>query len=250
MSKRGNTTKAETENFEEVAALLVKVATLAQFERYNRPPLSGTADTEVAGDSASLGEEVGDSYAAAARAEGRLYQERRGVYGARYLSAGGDIMSLSCRKPIAVLIICFAICGPALGQQREDAFKYCQRVGTDDNPGRVPASLVPAFKRAFGSMVDSTLSVEGYLNYRCYQGTVMGCVVGANLNCGKANISTSSQGGDEFCRANPNAQNIPMAATGHDTVYSWRCAGTQAVPVKRFSPVDDRGFEIMNWKVL
>jgi hypothetical protein len=97
---------------------------------------------------------------------------------------------------------------------------------------------------------DLALSVEGYLNYRCYQGTVMGCVVGANLNCGKANISTSSRGGDEFCRANPNAQNIPMAATGHDTVYSWRCAGTQAVPVKRFSPVDDRGFEIMNWKVL
>jgi hypothetical protein len=32
---------AETENFEEVATLLVKVATLAQFERHKRPPLSG-----------------------------------------------------------------------------------------------------------------------------------------------------------------------------------------------------------------
>jgi hypothetical protein len=96
----------------------------------------------------------------------------------------------------------------------------------------------------------STLFVEGYLNYRCYQGAVMGCAVGANLNCGKANVSTRSQGGDEFCRANSNAQNIPMAATGHDTIFSWRCAGTQAVPVRKFSPVDDRGFEIMNWKVL
>jgi len=88
------------------------------------------------------------------------------------------------------------------------------------------------------------------VHFRCYQGTVMGCVVGANLNCGKADAGRTSAGGDEWCRANPNDQNIPMAATGHATVYEWRCSGTRAVPVRKFSPIDDRGFEVMNWKVL
>jgi hypothetical protein len=91
---------------------------------------------------------------------------------------------------------------------------------------------------------------EGYLHFRCYQGTVMGCVVGANLNCGKANVSTTSRGADEWCRANPNDQNIPAAATGHSTIYAWRCSGARAVPVRKVSPIDNRGFEVMNWRVL
>jgi len=67
---------------------------------------------------------------------------------------------------------------------------------------------------------------------------------------GKADTSRTSAGRDEWCRANPNDQNIPMAATGHATIYEWRCSGTRAVPVRKFSPIDDRGFEVMNWKVL
>ena len=136
-----------------------------------------------------------------------------------------------------------------LAQQKEDVFKYCQRVVTDDDPGAVPASLIPSFVRAFGSFPNAG-SLEGFLHYRCYQGSVMGCVVGANLNCGKANISVASQGGDEWCREHPNDQIIPMVATGHSTIYSWRCSGTRAVADRKISPVDDRGFEVSNWKVL
>lgn len=149
---------------------------------------------------------------------------------------------------VCALLLQFA--GLAFAQPQEDAFGYCRRVTTDDDPGRVPASLVPAFVKAFGSMATSALNVEGYLHYRCYQGTVMGCVVGANLNCGKADVSQTSHGGDDWCQSHTNDANVPMAATGHATVYIWRCSGSRAVPVRRSSPVDDRGFEAMNWKVL
>jgi hypothetical protein len=141
---------------------------------------------------------------------------------------------------------------PASAQQRtllagEDPFAYCTRVVTDDDPGMVPTSLLPSFQRAF--QFPGQVPREG-LRFRCYQGTVMGCSMGANLNCGKANISRTSGRGNEWCRDHPNDRNIPMAATGHDTIYEWRCSGTHAVPGRKTSPVDDRGFEIINWMVL
>ena len=160
-------------------------------------------------------------------------------------------MMIMGKAALALLVV--VAMGPAtaaIARQGEDAFKYCQRVVTDDDPGTVPASLIPSFVRAFGSHPDTPRLVEGYLHYRCYQGTVMGCIVGANLNCGKADVSVRSQGGDEWCRENPNDQSIPMSATGHSTIYSWRCSGTRAVPDRKISPVDYRGFEMLNWKVL
>lgn len=133
-------------------------------------------------------------------------------------------------------------------KEGESPFQYCSRVGTDDDPGDVPDSLVPAFARAFGERNSSFIKQQS--SFRCYRGRVMGCMVGANLNCGKANDAKTSQGGDEWCRSHPDDRMIPMAATGHSTIYSWRCSGNRAVPAKAFSKVDDRGFEVMNWKPL
>ncbi len=131
----------------------------------------------------------------------------------------------------------------------EDPFGYCRRVGTDDDPGDVPASLTPAFVKAFGLRMEPP-EVQRGASFRCDRGQVWGCVVGANLNCGKADTSRVSRGGDEWCREHPNDQMIPMAATGHATIYSWRCVGVRAVPAKAVTKVDARGFESTNWKLL
>jgi hypothetical protein len=133
--------------------------------------------------------------------------------------------------------------------QGENPFQYCSRVGTDDSPGNVPASLAPAFAKFFGTRMSSA-EIQQNSSFRCYRGKVFGCMVGANLNCGKANSSNASAGGDEWCRSHPNDTMIPMAATGHATIYSWRCSGNRAVPTKMNSKVDDRGFEVVNWKLL
>ena len=54
---------------------------------------------------------------------------------------------------------------------------------------------------------------------------------GANLPCGKMNTARDNQGADDYCRANPDVDVVPAFATGHDTIYSYRCAGGRPVIV-------------------
>jgi hypothetical protein len=164
-----------------------------------------------------------------------------------------DHASAHCLRPLKLDIITMTCRTGSVGDEPEEkptqgsVYAYCARVVTDDDPGMVPTSLEPAFQRAFE--FSGPVPREG-LRFRCYQGTVVGCSLGANLNCGKANTSRTSGRGNEWCRAHPNERDIPMAVTGHDTIYEWSCSGTRAVPGRKFSPVDDRGFEMMNWQVL
>ena len=85
---------------------------------------------------------------------------------------------------------------------------------------------------------------------RCAGTRLLACAVGANLNCGKANKSRSLPGAREYCRSNPDADNIPMAATGHDTIYDWRCVGRRAVATKVVVAVDAQGYDAGNWKAV
>jgi hypothetical protein len=80
---------------------------------------------------------------------------------------------------------------------------------------------------------------------RCAGTRLLACAVGANLNCGKVNARRSQPGASEFCRANPDANVVPMAATGHDT---WRCIGRRAVAGKTVVAVDRDGYDAGNWK--
>jgi hypothetical protein len=41
-----------------------------------------------------------------------------------------------------------------------------------------------------------------------------------------------------------------MAATGHDTIYDWRCVGRRAVATKTVVAVDAQGYDAGNWKEL
>jgi hypothetical protein len=81
-------------------------------------------------------------------------------------------------------------------------------------------------------------------------GEIWLCNYGANLVCGKANNSRSSAGAAEFCEQNPGSDSVPMAATGHATIYEWKCDGSQAVISSQIVTVDPRGFIAENWKRL
>jgi hypothetical protein len=133
---------------------------------------------------------------------------------------------------------------PAAGQS---PIEYCRSVGTDDVLRPPPPALAEALRRAFG--VTGTYALETSF-YRCDRGAVMLCTVGANLVCGKANTSTSLPAANGWCRENPNSDFIPLAVTGHDTIYEWICEGAKAVPGRKSSTVDDRGFISENWKKL
>jgi hypothetical protein len=54
----------------------------------------------------------------------------------------------------------------------------------------------------------------------------------------------------QWCRDNSNAEFIPAVATGHDTIYVWRChSGTPRV-VRQTLHVDPRGFVAEYWQPL
>ena len=76
----------------------------------------------------------------------------------------------------------------------------------------------------------------------------MACTVGANLNCGKADTRRDLPGATAWCRENPDSDFIPMFATGHETIYDWRCTKGQAVAGNKLVTVDPEGFVAENWK--
>jgi hypothetical protein len=114
-------------------------------------------------------------------------------------------------------------------------------------PAKVPPGLVAAVAAAF-SIDKSTVPNTAFV--RCARATLMGCYVGANLGCDKANTRRVLPGATAWCHSHPNAANIPMVATGHDTVYEWSCKGRRAVAGKQVMQVDPRGYIADNWKVI
>jgi hypothetical protein len=113
-------------------------------------------------------------------------------------------------------------------------------------PQKVPSDLVAAVAEAF--QLDN--AAGGSAVVRCVGPKLMGCYVGANLNCDMADTRRSLPGATAWCRDNPGSSGIPMAATGHATIYDWSCKGRQAVAGKAVMTVDSQGYVANNWKEL
>ena len=87
--------------------------------------------------------------------------------------------------------------------------------------------------------------------FRCGNGHVLVCTVGANLVCDRANTSrTPGRGPVDWCREHPNDAMIPAVATGHDTMCLWRCNNGVPKIDRQALDVDARGFIVQNWKSL
>ena len=63
--------------------------------------------------------------------------------------------------------------------------EYCQQIRTDDTLRTVPASLVSAVARLFQLEAMPLAQVGRSTYFRCADGQVFVCTVGANLACGK-----------------------------------------------------------------
>ena len=97
----------------------------------------------------------------------------------------------------AVLLSRAGLTAPA---SYESPRAYCVRVGTDDTLRTPPSSLAPAFRRLF--------NIRGHYApnaayYRCVDGMVKVCFVGANLPCGKANTSKNQLAVARWCETHP-----------------------------------------------
>ncbi len=132
-----------------------------------------------------------------------------------------------------------------------DPFAYCTAVGNADTPGTpytgpaMPVNIVKALQKAAGAPADAPL--DPYMKgsfWRCMDSKVYACFVGANLPCdSKANTDqTPTQAEVDYCKANPSADFIPAAVTGHDTIYEWACKNGQPSVSKQVFQVDARGY--------
>jgi hypothetical protein len=139
-------------------------------------------------------------------------------------------------------------CAEAVAQ---DVRALCSQVVTDDQVRSIPKSLIPAARRTFGfSAKMSDRIVQASTVVRCMNGIAWLCNYGANLVCEKADVSRNSPGAEGFCRENPDSIGVPMSATGHATVYEWKCVGQQPRIIGQVNQVDARGFIADNWKPL
>jgi hypothetical protein len=137
-----------------------------------------------------------------------------------------------------------------------DPFAYCQFAGTVDKPGpeytgeKMPDGLAMSLRKASGGSDDMPLDlVKNGSSWRCMDGKVYGCFVGANLPCdAKANTDkTPIQAETDFCKANPGADIIPAVVTGHETIYEWHCNQDTPEVGKQVFQVDPRGYIAEIW---
>jgi hypothetical protein len=136
-----------------------------------------------------------------------------------------------------------------------DPFAYCAAVGTIDALGptytgpQAPQSIAEGLQQALNAPDTPLDVIENGMFWRCMDGDVYACFVGANLPCeAKADTSqTPTQEETDFCQANPNADVIPAVVTGRETVYEWRCTDGAPEIVKQVFHPDAQGFLSEIW---
>jgi len=140
----------------------------------------------------------------------------------------------------------------------ESPLAFCTRVGTDDRlgsshgaaSGAALAALEPHLHEALGLPRDAPLPPNEVF-WRCMDGKVYVCARGANIPCdSKADRSKVNPGAANYCRENPHAADVPAYATGHRTVYVWRCIDGRAEAGATVSATDRRGFRTDIWHVV
>jgi hypothetical protein len=136
-----------------------------------------------------------------------------------------------------------------------DPFAYCAAVGTVDAPDErysgeeLPVVILEGVREALNATdVDLEVFEIGTV-WRCMDGQVYACNVGANLPClAKADESSEpTQPMADFCQENADSDFIPAVVTGRSTVYNWACDGTEPVVVDQFTEVDSQGFLEFVW---
>jgi hypothetical protein len=136
-----------------------------------------------------------------------------------------------------------------------DPFTYCAAVGTVDTPGsdyvgpKVPDSVAQGLRTALNAPDTPINVLQNGSSWRCMDGSVYACFVGANLPCdAKANTDqTPTQAEIDYCQQNPSSDFIPAAVTGHETVYEWRCLDGAPDIVQQVVQPDAQGFLSNIW---
>lgn len=165
------------------------------------------------------------------------------------------IQVASLGKPVTYSLDVTLLPASASRPSFNDPFAYCSAIRTTDVPdaGILGPKVTDALALAMSKRLpDVPLDMLKKSSFRCVNGAVLACFVGANIPCSsKASTDrTPRPEMAEFCKAQPNANVIPAAVTGRETVYEWRCTNGQPATVRQVLQVDSRGYAIDFWQVL
>jgi hypothetical protein len=166
----------------------------------------------------------------------------------RFLNVGLIALPLMMGALLSLLVF-----GHAEAASANDLPQLCRQVQNDDTIRPYSHGLfgqtVAAFKTLFPDARDTPDESElsGQAQYRCMNGKALVCFIGANLPCAKMNASRDNMGADDFCRQNANAEEVPAFATGHDSVYAYRCRNGKAEVADEIWQLDGRGFATKLW---
>jgi hypothetical protein len=132
-----------------------------------------------------------------------------------------------------------------------DPFAYCARVGSRDALDGGSSPLSESFRTrlasALGLASDAAIDAGGYY-WRCMDGAVYVCAVGANIPCAaKADHAKRNAGAEAYCREIGDAAFVPAFAAGHDTLYAWSCKAGIAQRGKPLGRLDRQGYRVDFW---
>jgi putative hemolysin len=149
-----------------------------------------------------------------------------------------------------------------------DPFAYCSAIGTIDSPdarytGPITPTVVidglaaaaqpqpknPQTPAPPTPAPGSVTYPPGSVYWRCMDGNVYACWVGANIPCwAKADTTTTpSTGMVNYCKDQPDVDSIPAFATGHSTIYAWSCKNGVPVQGNQILQVDAQGYPTEFW---
>jgi len=157
-------------------------------------------------------------------------------------------------RVIAVVLWVAAACVSAVAAESYDnPFAYCAAVGTIDAPDArfsgpaIPAAVMRGLQKAIAAPPDAP-PLPGVV-WRCMDGKVYACTVGANLPCtAKADLNRApAEPLRAFCKQQPDADVIPAYVTGRETVYAWRCEHGAPSIERQVADADARGFIAAIW---
>ena len=188
-----------------------------------------------------------------------------GTLGASYL------FSLIAKTPTSTPTMLASITEPSLAsvptqenpsptqETYNDPFAYCTAIGTIDAPDAryagplISDEIIDGYKAAAGITASTDTESTEYFKkttiWRCMDNQVYACNFGANLACdSKANTDqTPSLAMEEWCKANPDDDFIPLFVTGHDTIYSWHCVKDAVEVLEQIAEVDAAGYLANIW---
>ncbi|WP_444897675.1 hypothetical protein [Microbulbifer sp. SSSA005] len=114
----------------------------------------------------------------------------------------------------------------------------------------MPQSIVEGLRKAANLDAEAPEDwVARGTYWRCMDGSVYACFVGASLPCDeKADTSREpSSAMLSYCKDNQSSTTVPAVVAGRASMYEWRCRSGAPEIIRQISKPDTRGFLSNYW---